>query len=222
MRTNMLIRWSGPVLLSSGVSYAVGALLHPVSEGLSAVTSPAWVPSHLIYWLGVNLLLLGMIGLYGRLAGATGLLGLLGFVLAFVGTVLVASILLYVTTVLPLIASEAPAIFERASEPPVFLQAVLALGFGLGWVLLGLATARTQGFPRWSGWLLMIGVLLFVASEAGPFETELAHLLGTVGDLLFAVGLLAIGFRLWSEGRTPLVEPRSAGKANATRDIHGL
>jgi len=194
-----LIRWSGPITILSGLLYALGALLHPVGENLTAVNHSNWIPSHLIYWASVNLLFFGLVGLYARQAKATGWLGLLGFVLAFIGTALVGSILLYVSTVLPLIASEAQGIFEKAAETPVFLLPVFILGFGLGWILLGLAIMRADLLPRWSGLLLIIGVALFIASETMPFETTLAHLLVTIGDILFAFGLMWIGYALWSE-----------------------
>lgn len=209
MTSGKLIRWSGPITMLSGLLYAVGALIHPVGENLSAVNHPNWIPSHIIYWISVNLLFFGLIGIYARQAKESGWLGLLGFVFAFLGTALVGSILLYVSTVLPLIASEAQGIFERAAETPVFLLPVFILGFGLGWILLGVAITRSKLLPRWSGLLLIIGVVLFVISEAVPLETSLAHSLVTIGDILFASGLLWIGYTLWSE------KPRSVLKENA-------
>lgn len=199
MTSAQLIRWSGPITMLSGLLYAVGAILHPVGESLTAVNHPDWVPSHLIYWASVNFLFFGLVGLFARQAKSTGWLGLLGFVLAFIGTSLVASILLYVSTVLPLIASEAQGIFEKAAETPVFLLPIFILGFGLGWILLGVAVLRAGLLPRWSGLLLIVGVTLFVISEAVPLETMTAHIFVIVGDLLFASGLVWIGYALWSE-----------------------
>jgi hypothetical protein len=199
-----LIRWSGLISLLAGVLYAAGAVLHPVGEGLGAVMNPNWVPSHLVYWVAVLLLHLGLVGLYARQVEQTGPLGLVGFVLAFVGTALVGSILLYVATVLPLIAAEAQPTFERAATPPAFLQPVFVLGFGLGWILLGAATLRAGVLPRWSGLLLIVGVTLFVLPEVAPLAVTLRHLLVTAGDILFGLGLVWIGYALWSERRARL------------------
>lgn len=215
MSTINLIRWSGLISLLAGVLYAVGAWLHPIGEDIAAVNSPSWVPAHLVYWVSVLLLQLGLVGLYARQVEQTGRLGLLGFVLAFIGTALVGSILLYVSTVLPLIASEAQAIFDQAATPPIFLLPVFVLGFGLGWVLLGLATMRAGVLPRWSGLLLIIGVTLFVVSEAVPFEATLAHVLVTVGDVIFGLGLVWIGYALWSEKREPEKYGESAMRVSA-------
>jgi hypothetical protein len=83
MSTANLIRWSGLISLLAGVLYVVGALLHPVGEDLDAVLSPNWVPAHLVYWVSVLLLQLGLVGLYARQVKQTGWLGLvwLGYAL---------------------------------------------------------------------------------------------------------------------------------------------
>jgi hypothetical protein len=84
------------------------------------------------------------------------------------------------------------------------MQLVFVLGFGLGWVLVGIATMRSGVLPRWSGLLLIIGVVLFALSEAVPLEDTVAHMLVTVGDITFALGLIWIGYALWSEDREPV------------------
>lgn len=180
----------------AGILYAMGAMLHPTGETRVAVMSSNWVPSHLVYWVSVVLLHFSLVGFYALLSKDTGWVGLVGFILAFVGTSLVSSILLFVSTVLPLIATEAPEIFEIASTTPDFLVPVFIFGFGLGWMLLGGAIIRGTILPRWSGLLLIIGVILFVVSESGAFETSLSHLLVTVGDLLFSLGLVWVGYSI--------------------------
>lgn len=215
MSTANLIRWSGLLSLLAGALYAVGALLHPVGESLAAVNDPNWVPSHLVYWVSVLLFHIGLVGLYARQAGQTGWLGLVGFVLAFIGTAFVGSILVFVSTVAPLIADEAQAIFDQAMTPPDFLLPVFVLGFGLGWILVGVATMRANVLPRWSGLLLIAGVTLFVISEAVPLETALAHTLVTAGDIIFGLGLVWAGYALWSEKRAPVKYGQPATSVSA-------
>jgi len=216
MSTANLIRWSGLINLLAGVLYAVGALLHPVGEDLAAVSSPNWVPAHLVYWVSVLLLHLGLVGLYARQAEQTGWLGLVGFVLAFIGTALVGSILVFASTILPLIAAEAQAIFDRAATPPDFLLPMFILGFGLGWILIGIVTMRAGVLPRWSGSLLIVGVTLFMISEAVPFEVMLAHTLVTVGDIIFGLGMVWIGYALWSEQREAVKYGQSTARVSAS------
>lgn len=201
-----MIRWSGLTVVLAGLLYALGAVVHPVGEDLAAIRDPSWVPAHLVYWVSIVLLHFGLVGLFAQQAGKAGWLGVVGFVLAFAGTALVGSIVLVAATLMPLIAEEAPAIFEQATTLPDFLVLVFVLGFGLGYVLFGAATMRAGVLPRWSGLLVVMGVTLFVISEAGPLEGATAHALVTSGDILFGLGLVWMGYTVWRKR-----EPRKVG-----------
>jgi hypothetical protein len=130
-------------------------------------------------------------------------LGLVGFVLAFIGTVFVSSIFFMVSTVIPLIAAETPALFDQAATPSTGTVLVVVLGFSLGYILFGVATMRAGVLPRWSGLLLIIGVSFFMISEAPLFDRTLSHVIVTVGDVVFGLGLAWMGYALWSEKREP-------------------
>lgn len=201
MLTTNLIRWSGLASVLAGVLYALGALLHPVGEDLAAYTSPKWVPAHQVYWVSAMLMLFGLVGLYARQVEKTGWLGLVGFVLAFIGTVLVDSIFVMASTVIHLVAVQAPALFDQAAAPPTFGVLVVVLGFILGYILFGIATMRAGVLPRWSGLLLIIGSAMFMISEAVPLNASLSHLIVTIGDAIFGAGFVWMGFALWSEKR---------------------
>jgi hypothetical protein len=201
MLTTNLIRWSGLASLFAGVLYALAAFLHPVGEDLAAYASPKWVPAHQVYWVSAMLMLFGLVGLYARQVEKTGWLGLVGFVLAFIGTVLVDSIFVMASTVIHLVALQAPALFDQAAAPPTFGVLVVVLGFSLGYILFGIATMRADVLPRWSGLLLIIGVSFFMISEAPLFDRSLSHAIVTVGDVVFGLGLAWMGFALWSEKR---------------------
>jgi len=195
------------------VLYALAALLHPVGEDLASVNSPNWVPSHFVYWVSAILMQLGLVGLYARQAEKAGRLGLAGFVLAFIGTALVGSIFFLATAAIPLIAAELPLVFDQAMTPPAFIVLMLVVGFALGYVLFGVATMRAGVLPRWAGLLLIIGVLLFMLSEAGLLERTLSHVSVTAGDIMFGLGLAWLGYALWSEKR----EAKSQGVLSASR-----
>lgn len=185
----------------AGVLYALGAVLHPVGEGLDAYLSPKWVPAHQVYWVAAILMLLGLVGLYARQVERTGWLGLVGFVLAFIGTVLVTGIFAMVSTVIHLVAVHAPALFDQAVTPPTYGVIVLVLGYILGYVLFGIATTRAGVLPRGSGLLLIIGSLMFFVSESVPLNASLSHLIVTIGDVIFGASFVWMGFALWSEKR---------------------
>jgi hypothetical protein len=147
------------------------------------------------------LMLLGLIGLYARQVDKTGWLGLVGFLLAFVGTVLVNVIFAMASTVIHLVALQASALFDQAVTPPTYGVIVLVLGYILGYVLFGIATTRARVFPRGSGILLIIGSVMFFISESVPVNASLSHLIVTIGDVIFGASFVWMGFALWSEKR---------------------
>jgi len=210
-----LIRWSGLISLLAGVLYALAAFLHPVGEDLAAITSPKWVPAHLVYWVSVILMQLGLVGLYARQVEKAGWLGLAGFVLAFIGTGFVEIILFMVSTIIPFLAAEAPTNFAQVMTPPPFWAPVFIMGFGLGYILFGVATMRAGVLPRWSGLLLIIGVSFFMISEAPLFDPTLSHVIVTIGDVVFGMGLAWAGYALWSS--RGLVAPSSSGMGRSKK-----
>jgi hypothetical protein len=203
MSTTKLIRLSGLATLLAGALYALGALLHPVGEDLASVTNPSWVPSHLVYWVSAMLMLFGLVGLYARQAAKAGWLGLVGFLLALTGTAFVGSIFFMASTILPVVATGSSGIFDQVITPSTFVVLVVVVGFVLGYVLFGVATIRAGVFPRWSGPLLIIGVSLFMISEVSPVDLAISHLIATLGDVIFGIGLAWMGYALWSEKREP-------------------
>ena len=203
MSTANLIRWSGLISILAGVLYALAAILHPVGEDIAAYTSPNWVTAHLVYWVSAILMLFSLVGLYARQVEKIRWLGLVGFVLAFIGTAYVGSIFIMVSTVIPLVAAETPALFDRAATPSTVTVLVVVLGFSLGYILFSVATMRAGVLPRWSGLLLIIGVSFFMISEAPLFDRTLSHVIVTVGDVVFGLGLAWMGYALWSEKREP-------------------
>jgi len=210
-----LIRWSGLMSLLAGVLHVLAAILHPVGEDLAAVISPNWVLAHLLYWASVILLLFGLVGLYARQAEKTGRLGLIGFVLAFIGTAVAEVFLFYAATTMPLIATTAPDLFNQLTAPPAFALPLFGLTFGLGFILFGVATMRAGVLPRWSGLLLIIGIL-FSMAEGSPIDRALLHAIVTTGHVLLGLGLAWMGYVLWSKRRelakTPAITPWAIAK----------
>ena len=202
MSTANLIRWGGGVSLLAGVLHILGALLHPVGENLAAVNSSNWVLAHLLYWASAILLLIGLISLYARQMDKIGRLGLMGFVLAFIGTAVVGSILFFAATTMHLIATTAPDMFAQTTAPPTFVVPLFGLTFGLGFILFSVATIRAGVLPRWSGWLLLLGILLSM-TEGSPMDPILMHWIVTSGHVLLGISWAWMGYTIWSEKRQP-------------------
>lgn len=205
MSSTNLMRWSGLISILAGILFALAAFVHPAGADLAAYHSPNWVTAHQIGWVSVMLMQLGLVGLYARQVEKTKWLGLVGFVLAFIGTAFAAAIQFMESTVLPLVAVEAPTIFVQARTPPTYAVPLFALGFGLGYVLFGIATMRAGVLPRWSGLLLSIGVSFFmfaeVSREASLLSGMLPRVIGVSGQVVMALSLVWMGYALWSEKR---------------------
>lgn len=200
MPTTSLIRPGGLAGIFGGVLYALAALLHPVGEDLAAATSSTWVPAHSVFWVSSTLILLGLVGIHARQAKETGWLGLASFVLSFIAVALVGGLMMMVSTAVPLIVTEAPALFEQAMTPPVLVLTAVLVGYGLGFIVFGVVTMRARVLPRWSGLLLIMGVVLSLA-EGSPIDQTVLHVVVTVGRVMFGLAIAWMGYALWSEKR---------------------
>src|SRR5215212_2431381 len=162
MTTSNLIHWSGLAAIASGVSLVVAEFVTLSFFGYdfstTATTGVYVLYSVLIMITGV-LLPLGLVGLYARQSEASGPLGLVGFVVAFVGTVLVAGFFWSSAFVAPILAVEAPQLLDVRSLPGFFRSFIV---FGLGWLLFGVATLRAGIYPRAPAVLLIVGSVLIV------------------------------------------------------------
>jgi hypothetical protein len=163
MSSSELIRWSGLAAVAGGVSLAVAELVTLSFFGYdfsrTATTGTYALYSALIMIAGL-LLPLGLVGLYARQSEAVGALGLVGFVVAFIGTVLVAGFFWTSAFIAPLLAVEAPELIAAARSLPGFFRSFIV--FGLGWLLFGIATLRAGVYPRAAAVLLVVGAVLIV------------------------------------------------------------
>ena len=87
-----------------------------------------------------------------------GQLGLAGFLVAFLGTTLIA-VSGNFGFLAPVLAAMSPATIEAISHyPPVVgLNAVAAIAFMVGFVLLGITMAKTATLPRFAGIAVALG-----------------------------------------------------------------
>ena len=100
--------------MASAVLSAMGDLLRlfvDVESSETATTTPYFLVFFL-YLLGAVLLLLGLVGLYASQSEAAGVLGLVGFLVAFLGTALLAGVLWFELFITPSLATRAPGLAE--------------------------------------------------------------------------------------------------------------
>ena len=160
MSSTMLYRASGLALLLGAVLVIVGL---PLSFFAFPPDSPLALAMIGVWTCGLVLTQLGGVGIVARQAKQADWLGFVGFVLVFSGGFLIASFFAVLDlTVFPYLDVHAPlasAQFFTANPAVPVYAAVASSLFGVGGLLLGIATMRARVFPRGAGLLLILGVV---------------------------------------------------------------
>lgn len=180
MFSSTLIRYGGLVALAGGtlfmIAESLSLLLVRYSDYVESATTGTYVAQQMLFLLGTILLLGGLVGLYARQSEVAGRLGLAGFLVAFVGTALLAGLFFVQAFFVPYLAAEFPEVLNAGE------QGLLAVGFGMtfilfpvGWLLFGIATLKARVYPRAAAILLTIGtVFTFVPVPAATVVLDVA------------------------------------------------
>ncbi|MDP9494183.1 MAG: hypothetical protein M3P87_02990 [Actinomycetota bacterium] len=198
-----LVRWSGMVLAFGGLLLVVATALHPSQETPVTIleTELRLVASHAVSVISYVLVLLGLPALYVAESQHVGRLGLIGFLVAFIGTALLAISSMF-GFFAPVLAAEAPATIDAISvyPPVVVFNGLAASGFMAGFVILGIAVARSKVFTRWSGIFMTVGAPLHLVGFAIALLTSPAFwFMAILGGLLLGSGLAGCGYRMWAK-----------------------
>jgi hypothetical protein len=196
-----LLRWSGLALVGGGVLMVVATALHPSRETPATMLEAEvrLVAAHALLTLSYLLVLLGLPGLYGAASVRMGWLGLVGFLLAFLGTMLIA-VSGNFGFLAPVLAAQSPATINLINRypPEGALNAVAFGGFVVGFVIFGVAMAKTAGFPRPSGVLVTIGAPCQVVGFAlAQLVAPRLWALAVLGSVALGFGLAWPGYRMW-------------------------
>jgi hypothetical protein len=205
MTYTTLTRLNGLALMVAFALFIAGGLLHPViegeSHGASALAHPGFPVAHLLVFLGEVFLLIGLPGLYARIAPSTGILGLAGFALYFFANATLASFFsAYEAFVVPVLATDSatrdlvgPGGAIPSSVPFAVLQGVGGPVLMLGMLLLGIAVFRSRVLPRWSGVLLTVApILLLLPVPEAPIFT------GLLIEVPRGLAVAAMGYALFA------------------------
>jgi hypothetical protein len=198
-----LLRWSGLALVAGGLLLVVATSLHPSRETTATILQAEvrLVAAHVLFTLSSLLILLGLPGLYGAESARLGRLGLVGFLLSFLGTMLIA-VSGNFGFIAPVLAAESPATIDAINLylPVVALNGAAFGGFVVGFILFGMAMAKTATLPRASG------VLVAVGAPAQVFGFALAQIvspalwtIAIVGSVALGAGLAWPGYQLWQQ-----------------------
>jgi hypothetical protein len=210
MSRTSLYRLSGSALFFGALLSALGYLLKPeVGHDLSWYSNPLYLPSSLLTFTGAIFMLLGLPGTYAWQAEKAGKLGVAGFIVSYVGLMVleVGTGLLY-AFIPPLLASN-PATQFLVSQPRgggfegqmgiAFLVFFLIglLGSNIGGLLYGIATFRARVFPRPAAVLIFGGVIVgFILSNINN------PVIGDRPIILMLAGFAWCGLSLWVNRRS--------------------
>jgi hypothetical protein len=198
-----LVRGSGMVLAAGGLLLAVATALHPPQETPVTILEDEvrLVTSHAVYVVSNVLVLLGLPALYGAESQRMGRLGLAGFLVTFTGTTLLAISSMF-GFLAPVLAAEAPETLDAIIlyRPVVVFNGVAAVGFMAGFVILGMAMARSKAFPRWSGIFIAIGAPSYLVGAAiAQLGSPAFWFVAVLGSLVLGSGLAWSGYRMWAK-----------------------
>jgi hypothetical protein len=196
-----LLRGSGLALVAGGLLMAVATVLHPSRETPATILEAEvrLVAAHALFTLSSLLVLLGLPGLYGAASARMGRLGLVGFLAAFTGTMLIA-VSGNFGFLAPVLASRSPQTIDAINRylPEVALNGVAFGGFVVGFVMFGLAMAKTASFPRPSGLLVAVGApVQLVGFALAEFASPALWAVAVLGSVALGAGLAWPGYRMW-------------------------
>jgi len=157
------------------------------------------VGSHAVYVVSYVLALLGLPAHYSAESQRMGKLGLIGFLMALTGTTLLAISSMF-GFIAPVLAGEAPETLDAISLylPVVVFNGFAAVGFMTGFVILGIAMARSKVFPRWSGILMEVGAPSYlVGFGIAQLASSAFWFVAVLGSLFLGSGLAWSGYRMW-------------------------
>lgn len=225
MNDRALFRLGGLALIVAAVAGAILNAVHPrdldfdnLAESLleTVAETSSWSPIHIGLVIAAALGIVGFMGLYRSISGDTGsALARLALVSSIVG----GSVLIVTLALDGVAVKHAADIWsgEGADQGVALVMAEiltavtasllsvsLILFFGLGFGLFGLAIALGDGYPRWLGWLAVIGALASIWGGAVYFYdaqlTESTLNLLVVSSLFLTVVGFVIGVFLYRKG----------------------
>jgi hypothetical protein len=207
MRSSTFIQWSGLAALFGGLLSILFAYFYVFTHGstqhnrdatLLGLTSTQYARLAVIWPL---LILVGLMGLHARHSRRAERLERTGFIIAFIGTIILA-----VSYVLQVWIVDPDQHFYSLPVQVGWLLQLLAYPVhATGMVVLGIATLRAKVLPRWRSLPLMIGVLT-LPSLLLPFfvsaissGTLLWDVMYGAFSLPYGLSWALLGYVLWSE-----------------------
>jgi hypothetical protein len=182
MSSNALFRLSGLAGILCGLFIIIDTLFIELFLPLNALTNS-------VGQFAVILALLVLTGMYLWQRPASGLLGDIGYLVNFIGLVLLIGVAFAGNYILPYLDQSATQ--ELFAGPTRFVFLISALVFLAGVVLFGLAIFRARVFPQPAAIMYMIGFALYSLSPFLPDAiVRIAQVTGSLAVMWFGYALL--------------------------------
>ena len=180
-----LIRWAGLAGVLSGLLIIAGAAVLPFAEPI--VSGALFVSGHILLFFLLT-------GAYAAYYLRSGFMGLLGYALSTIGNSLfVAFQLMYSFVISGIEATWVLGAVDQSSSLPPSAVPVAGALFGLGLLLVAIATTRSRAPAAWAAWLMFIGMALNLVSYA---PLDLPGLTYIVPPFVLGLGTAGFGWRL--------------------------
>lgn len=192
-------RLLGAAMIAAAAAQTVAGLLHP-EDSPAGMVERIWGPVHIVFFISLFVVLIGIIRVYGLIASKSGWPGLAAVVLFSLGLIGFEGVMLLEASVVPVLAgSETTRNLLDETGPlmagPLGVWFIcIAVAFTLGAILFGVVWFHAKEPPRWAGPLLLSAPLF-------AFEPPVPLWLAKVGLVVFSAGITGLGWGVWKRSK---------------------
>jgi hypothetical protein len=200
-RSGSVVRASATANILGGICFALFFVLHPGGGDpptVQAALSAVYTAEHLLGLVAMLLFLLGLPALLTRVPFSSSILTRVGYPLATVGAYLLGGVIFFDGFFSPTIAANAPTLLDAhgpLNTPPALI--ILALSgtvWGIGYLLLAVASLRSRRLPVPASALVLIGSILVNLPPQPVGPTPLWLL--AVAAVVYGLGLSWWGYAI--------------------------
>lgn len=201
MSLHAIVRAGGAGLIISGFALGYSYVSHPHHMTPEVIGAPFWVVVHALFALSLVLGLLGTTALYAATAQRSGGVGMAGYILLFIGMMLIFGLDYYEALIAPYLAVHYPRVIVEhgagdAMGPVAVFFPLAGLLTVVGYALLAVGWIRGGVMPR------AVAVALIIAALAFGFGlSPLGGLMAArISAAAFGAALIAVGLVAWRTG----------------------
>ena len=198
MDSRKFIRGGGLLLIASGLALGYSYISHPHHMPPEVIASPSWIIIHGIFAFSIAGGLLGTTALYALSASRTGWTGLCGYILLFVGMMMIFGLDYYEVFIAPFLALNFPQVIETYGAGDTMGAVAVAFPVAgmctvIGYALLGFAWKRSGDLPHFAANGLIATSIAFGVGLSPIGGILVAQITAAFfGASLIIVGVLAI------------------------------